>query len=290
MDNSERTVVVTGATGRQGGAVARHLLADGWSVRGVTRNAGSERAKALAVMGADVVQADMGDISQLEDAFRGAHGVFSVQNTMISGAQAEIQQGKNVADVAKEAGIRHVVYGSAGTGERGTGIPSWESKIQVQDHMKQLGLPLTVLRPMAFMELQTDKGYYPPASTWHVMPKLMGGDRPVPWISVEDVGAIAAKVFADPDRFIGADLKLAAEVASINECRALWRAITGRRPREWPMPVWMFERIVGPDLPTMWRWLRSGDVDLGTAGTFEILPTASSLREWLSRKRSHSSV
>jgi uncharacterized protein YbjT (DUF2867 family) len=278
-------IVVTGATGRQGGAAVRHLLAQGWKVRGLTRKGASVRARALADQGVDVVQADMAEPGQLADALRGAYGVYSVQNPMISGFEGEVAQGRNVADAAKEADVQHVVYGSAGTGAQGTGVPSWESKLVVQDHMEKLGLPLTVLRPMAFMELLTDKGYYPPASTWHVMPKLMGDGRPVPWISVEDVGAVAALAFADPDRFIGKDLRLAADVATIDECRQLWREVTGGRPREWPMPVWLFERIVGPDLPVMWRWLRTGDVELDTAATRAILPSASGLRDWLVRTR-----
>jgi uncharacterized protein YbjT (DUF2867 family) len=117
---------------------------------------------------------------------------------------------------------------------------------------------VTVLRPMAFMELMTARGFYPLVSMWHLMPKLMGGDRPIPWICVDDLGAIAACVFAQPDRFIGADLPLAGDVKSIDQCRAIWRDVSGRQPRRVPMPVWMFEQFVGSDLPTMWRWLRTG--------------------------------
>ena len=81
----------------------------------------------------------------------GAHGVFNVQNPMISGLDAEVRQGRNVADVAKSAGVRHLVYGSAGTGVSGTGVGSWESKVAVEEHMRDLGLPVTILLPNAFM-------------------------------------------------------------------------------------------------------------------------------------------
>jgi uncharacterized protein YbjT (DUF2867 family) len=159
------TIVVTGATGRLGGAVARHLLRDGWRVRGLTRDPTSAKARALAALGAEVVHADMGDAASLRPAFAGASGVFSVQNPMIGGLEAEIHQGKTVADVARETGAKHVVYGSAGIGVAGTGIGSWESKLTVEAHMQALDLPLTILRPMALMELMTDKGYYPAVST-----------------------------------------------------------------------------------------------------------------------------
>ena len=288
MNENGRIVVVTGATGRQGGAVARHLLSEGWRVRALTRRPGSQRARELAALGADVVGADMAVRGTLSRAFRDAYGVFSVQNPMISGLEGEIQQGNNVADAAHEGGVRHVVYGSAGTGLPGTGISSWESKLAVQAHMQSLGLPLTVLRPVAFMELMSDRGFFPQVSTWYLMPKLMGADRPVWWICVDDdLGAVAARVFADPDRFVGADLRLAADIRSNVECRQIWREVTGRPPRFFPMPKWLFERFVGTDPTTMWRWLRTAEIDVDPAQTRAILPTASGVREWLAHKGSH---
>ncbi|MDQ3973785.1 MAG: NmrA/HSCARG family protein [Actinomycetota bacterium] len=285
MANRGRLVAVTGATGRQGGAVARHLLSDGWRVRAVTRRPDSNPARRLAAQGAEIVRADMADPATLVPAFRGAYGVYSVQNPMISGLEAEVAQGKNVADAARETGVQQVVYGSAGVGVPGTGIGSWESKLKVEAHMQELGLPLTVLRPMAFMELMTDKGFFPPVSTWYVMPKLMGADRPVWWLCVDDLGAIAARAFAEPERFVGADLRLAADVRSNNECREIWRDLTGRPPRRFPLPTRMFERFVGDDLTTMWRWLSTARVDVDLGETRRILPTASTVREWLDRRQ-----
>ncbi len=152
--------------------------------------------------------------------------------------------------------------------------------------MQALGLPLTVFRPMAFMELMTDKDFFPPVSMWHLIPKLAGADTRLPWLCTNDLGAIAARAFLEPDRFIGADVKLASDVRSIDECRRLWRQVAGRRPRRFPMPVWMFERFVGPDLTTMWRWLRTADLDLSTEPTREILPGAVTVREWLLQRHS----
>ena len=284
MSTTDRLVVVTGATGRQGGAVARRLLRDGWRVRAVTRNPASKRARELGALGADVVKADFDDPATLRAACHGAHGVYSVQNPMISGVDAEMRHGVNVADAAHEAGVSHVVYGSAGTGTSDTGVGSWDSKLVIEDHMRRLGLPLTVLRPMAFMELMTDPGFFPAASTWHVMPKLMGGDRPVYWLCLDDLGAIAALAFADPGRFIGATLTLAGDVQSIDDCRAIWREVFGRSPRRIPMPVWLFERFTGTDLTTMWRWLHDSDFAADPAETRQLLPTAVTVRQWLSAR------
>lgn len=283
MTATARVIVVTGATGRQGGAVARQLLADGWQVRALTRKARGDPARKLAAAGAELVEADMGEPATLTPAFEGAYGVYSVQNFMVGGLEAEVTQGRNVADAAKAAGVQHLVHGSAGTGYE-TGVGSWDSKLAVRDYMRDLGLPVTELRPMAFMELMTDKAFFPPVSAWHLMPKLMGTDRPVVWISVEDLGAITARVFADPDRFLGADIPLAADVRSITECREIWREVMGKPPRRFPMPVWLFERFVGSDLTTMWQWLRTADIALETAPTLEILPSAMTVREWLVRR------
>ncbi|HJQ29681.1 MAG TPA: NmrA/HSCARG family protein [Rubrobacter sp.] len=282
-----RIIVVTGATGLQGGAVARHLLKDGWRVRGLTRDLGSKRAQALAALGAEVVQGDMADATSLRPAFEGAYAIYSVQNPFIGGPEAEVRQGKNVADVAMDVGVEHFVYGSAGTGEKGTGVPSWETKLQIEDHMKVLELPLTIMRPTAFMELMTHKKFFPAIAAWQVMPKLMGSSRRLPWLCTDDLGAIAAKAFADPHQFVGKDLLLASDVQSLDECRSIYREVIGRNPRRLPMPVWLFGRFgfVGKDLSTMWRWLRTGDVDLDTEPTRAIHPDALTVRGWLGKQK-----
>ncbi|NKE57022.1 NmrA/HSCARG family protein [Lentzea sp. PSKA42] len=283
MDGT-RLVVVTGATGRQGGSVARHLLADGWRVRALTRDPSSPAALRLASAGAEVMRADMASLDSLRPAFSGAHGVFSVQNPMISGLDGEVQQGLTVGDAAAEAGVRHVVYGSAGPGVPETGVGQWDNKLVIQAHLESLGLPLTVLRPMAFMELMTDKDFYPPVSMWHLMPKLIGDDRPLLWFSADDVGAVAARAFAETDRFVSEDLALCADVQSIDECRRLWREVAGRSPRGIPMPIWLFEKFVGPDLIKMWRWLRTHPVPVDLAATKAVAPSVLAVREWLVRR------
>jgi uncharacterized protein YbjT (DUF2867 family) len=272
-------VVVCGATGRQGGAVARHLLAEGWRVRALTRKPDGRKARALADAGAEVVQADMADRATLDPVFAGAYGVFNVQNPQISGHDGEIAQGRTIADAAKAAGVQHLVYGSAGMG-RPTGVPSWDAKVVIADHMRQLGLPVTILRPMAFMELMTDKDFYPQVSVWHVMPKLMGWDRALPWLAADDVGVIGAAAFAHPDRFIGQEIPLAGDVRTLGECRQMWIE-RGAAPRGFPMPVWLFKRVAGQDLPIMWSWLRTEEVPLDTGPTHAVHPGARTMSQWL---------
>jgi hypothetical protein len=102
---------------------------------------------------------------------------------------------------------------------------------------------------------------------------------------VDDLGAIAAQAFADPDRFVGADLSLAADVQSIAQCRQLWSDVNGTAPRGFRMPVWMFRRVAGDDLVTMWTWLRTAQFDIDPAPTRGLLPAAATVREWLTRRR-----
>jgi uncharacterized protein YbjT (DUF2867 family) len=277
------TIVVTGATGLQGGAVTRHLLQDGWHVRALTRNAMSKQAQALAALGAEVVQGDMGEAASLRPIFAGAYGIYSVQNPFISGPEAEVKQGKTVADVAKESGVQHFVYGSVGVGKKSTGILSWETKVEIEEYVQSLSLPLTILRPMAFMEVMTEKQFSPAIGAWHVMPRLVGGTRRLPWISVDDLGLIAARAFAASDRFVEKVVTLASDIQSLDECRAIYREVMGKNPSRFPMPLWLFRRFgfAGRDLTAMWCWLRTGTIELDTAPTRAIHPDALTVRAWL---------
>ena len=118
MSDADRRVLVTGATGRQGGAVVRHMLPKGWRLRALTRNPQSHAAQSLASWGVELVQGDMDDTTSLARAATGLYGIYSVQDFWAVGAKREVQQGKNVADAAKKAGVKHFVYSSVGGAER----------------------------------------------------------------------------------------------------------------------------------------------------------------------------
>lgn len=246
--------LIFGATGNVGGAAARELLRRGWHVRAVTRNPQSAQAQALASLGAEVVRADMDDRPSLEAAFAGMTRVFSVQNWSTSGVEGEIRQGKLVADVANEARVTHLVYGSAGVGVAGTGVPHFEGKVLVESHMRELGLPVTVVRPAPFMELMTRREFFPPLAAWGTMPNVLGWDLPLPWVAVQDIGVAIANIFAQPDVWIGRDVNLIGDVQSIRACRNLFKQVTGRRPFGVPLPAALFNRMAGPELMQMWRW------------------------------------
>ena len=107
MTNTDKIVLVTGATGRQGGAVIRHLLPAGWKLRALTRNADGAAARALAAKGVEVVQGDLEDPDSLARAVRGVQGVYGVQDFWAVGKRREIRQGKNLAEAAHKARVEH---------------------------------------------------------------------------------------------------------------------------------------------------------------------------------------
>jgi len=109
MENTDKTVLVTGATGRQGGAVIRHMLRNEWKLRALTRSPKAPAAQELTRQGVEVVQGDLEDAASLERAARGTYGVYSVQDFWSVGAKREVDQGKNLASAAKKAGVEHFV-------------------------------------------------------------------------------------------------------------------------------------------------------------------------------------
>ena len=120
----KKNILVTGATGQQGGAIARELLKSGYSIKAMTRNPDSEKAQALAGLGAELIQGDLDDALSLERAVSDVWGVYSVQNTWEAGVEKEEEQGKRLAEIAKKAGIRHFVYSSVGSAHRSTTRPT----------------------------------------------------------------------------------------------------------------------------------------------------------------------
>lgn len=136
MATQTRPILVTGATGQQGGAVARALLAKGQPVRVMTRN--PEKAASLAKAGAEIVQGDLTNQAILQMALRGVHGVFAMSTPFEAGMEAEVRQGIMLADAAKEAGIAHYVYTSVGSAHRNTKIPHFESKWKVEEHIRKI--------------------------------------------------------------------------------------------------------------------------------------------------------
>jgi uncharacterized protein YbjT (DUF2867 family) len=254
-EEMQEQVLIFGATGNMGGAATQALLQAGWRVRAVTRNPKSDKALALAALGAELCQADTDNRASLNAAFDGIKRVFSVQNWGTSGVDGEIRQGKLVADVAKAARVEHLVYGSAGISKAGTGVPHFECKLEVEGYMRRLNLPFSVVRPAPFMELLSKKEFFPALGFWGAGPKVLGWDLPIPWVAVRDIGQAIANIFADGNAWVEREIELYGDVRSLREARQLFLDVTGKKPFRIPLPLALFNKMAGEEFTLMWRWM-----------------------------------
>lgn len=270
MSNSDKLIVVIGATGQQGGATARHLLAQEWRVRGLTRNPQGAAAQALAAAGAEIVSANMDDRASLDRAFEGAYGVFSVQNFWLPdvGVAGEVRQGKAVAAAARAAGVRHFVYTSVGGAERKTGLSHFDSKWQIEETIRSLGLPATILRPVFFMENLTSPMMGPRDG---VLANALKPATSLQMIAVDDIGAFAALAFARPQEFIGQALELAGDSLTMPQVAAAMTRATGQPVRFVEVPL---EQVAAFSQETadMLAWFNDYGYEADIAGLRKLHP------------------
>jgi uncharacterized protein YbjT (DUF2867 family) len=280
--NVERLVLVAGATGRQGGAVARSLLNRGFRVRALTRDPQKPAAQALAQQGADVVQGDMNDRSALDRVLAGAYGVFSVQNFVETGPEGEVKQGETLADAAKAAGIQHFVYSSVGSSYRETGIPHFESKWQIEKHVREVGLPYTILRPVFFMH------------NWEMMraqildsgtlAQPLDPDKPLQQVDAEDLGAFATLAFERPEEWLEREVDLAGDEQTMPEIAGTFSQVTGREIHYSQAPWDQFEEQMGEELTIMWRWFNAVGYEADITALRQEYPKLTTFERYL---RSH---
>jgi len=256
MVNADKTVLVTGATGRQGGAVVRHMQPKGWKLRALTRNPNSYAAKQLARQGVELVQGDLDEPGSLELAARGAYGIYSVQDFWAIGAKREVQQGKNLADVAKRAGVEHFVYSSVGGAERHTGITHWETKWEVEKYIRNLKLPVTILRPTSFME------------TYHILEVEVGllkgkladpirGDKLYQTIATDDIGGFVALAFERPKEFIGLELEIAGSELTNLQAAEVFSRVLNRPVKFKKLPMVIVKLFLGKEFYEMFHWFNT---------------------------------
>jgi uncharacterized protein YbjT (DUF2867 family) len=245
----ELTVVVTGSTGKQGGAVTRGLLERGHKVRAVTRDPNSSQAKLLAKAGATLVPASFEDTAAIVKALEGATSFFAM--TMPSGGtDAETKQGIAAAAAAKTAGV-HLVFTSVGSANRQTGVPHFDSKYEVEKHIAKIGVRATILAPVSFMENlnfikeQLAKGIYAAA---------LPPTRALAQVAVADIGAVALRVLEDAGRFTGKRFDLAGDELTGNDAMAILSRVTGRNFTYYQVPLDVVRQRMGEDAVKMYEW------------------------------------
>lgn len=274
---SGKTILVTGATGKQGGAALRHLREKGFSVTALTRDPNKPEARALVGHGTEVVRGDLNDAASIGRAMEGVDGVYSVQSHR-DGVEAEIRQGMHVADAAKRARISHLVYSSVAAADRNTGIPFFESKYRIEQHIRTSGLHYTIFRPVFFMEnwlgmrTQIEEG---------VLSLPLPPEKKLQQIAVDDIGAFVALAFTRPGHWDGRAVELAGDELSMSDLAAAFGRTTGREVRYRQMSWEEFERCSGPDMAAMWKFFDADGFAVDIPSLRQELPNMMTFERWL---------
>ena len=253
--SDSRLVLVTGATGQQGGSVARRLLEGGFRVRGITRNLESDAASQLAGLGAEMARAEFTDAGSLSAALEDVDAVFAMTTPFEAGVDAETAQGVALVDAAAAAGVDHFVYSSVASAAEATGVPHFDSKYGVEEHLAASDLRWSVIAPVYFM----DNLFLP-----DMLSGLKDGtyaialptDLPLQQIATEDIGAFAAHVLANPEEFAGKRIDIAGDELSSRQSADVLAGILGK-------PIFVVEvpidgvRSFSEDLALMYEWFVS---------------------------------
>ncbi|MDP8207839.1 MAG: NmrA/HSCARG family protein [Candidatus Electryonea clarkiae] len=284
IEKQGKIILVAGATGKQGGSVTRHLQEKGWKVRALTRNPNGKAAQALASEGIDIVKGDMGDLQSLEKAMDNTYGVFSVQDFWIVGVKEEIQQGKNMADAAKKAGVQHFVYSSAAGADRESGVDHFDSKFVIEEYVRNIDLQATILRPVGFME-----NYHIPCVENGILRGKLAHpivpDKKIQLIPTDDIGALVAAAYEKPEKFIGLAFDIASDELTNPEIAQTFGRVMGRPIRYNKLPMLIVRLFMGKELHQMFRWINKVGYDVDIPALRSNYPEVkfTSLEEWLRR-------
>lgn len=257
------SVLVAGATGNQGGAVADHLFERGVSVHALTRSPASDAALALEERGATVVEGDMNDPESLEPLVADVDGVYCVTNFYEAGYDDEVTQGRNMAEVAADAGIEHFVFSSVGGAERDTGIPHFDSKYDIEERLRTLDLPVTIVRPVFFM--QNFEGMREDIIDGNL---ALGLEPRVPLqlVDVDTIGALVAEAFETPDEYIGEAIELADDELTLGAMAARFADIVGNTVEVTHVPIDTLEDQMGEESASMFEWFNDYGYEADLAG------------------------
>lgn len=274
MENGAK-ILVTGATGQQGGAVARELLAAGHTVKAMTRKPESDKARALAALGAEIVQGDLNDAGSLERAFRGAWGIFAVQNTWEAGVEGEEKQGKRAAEVAREQGVQHFVYSSVGSAERDTGIPHFDNKWRIEETVRGLNFPsYAVLRPVFFMENWLSP-WFKPSIDEGTLAIAVEPETSLQMIAVQDIGKYGRLAFERHEALNGQAIEIAGDEMTMPEVATIISRASGKPVSHYQVPIEQV-REFSEDFAIMLEWFDrvgyNADIE-GNAAKWGITPT-----------------
>ncbi|MGO4334990.1 NmrA/HSCARG family protein [Labrys sp. KB_33_2] len=267
---TKRTVLVTGATGQQGGAVARDLLSRGHHVKALSRRPDSAGAQALAAAGAQIVPGDLDDTASIVKAASDVDTMFLMGTMLADGTDGETRQGIAAADAAKAAGIGHLIYSSVADADKATGIPHFDSKYLVEQHIAGLGVPYTISAPVFFMENSV--------APWSIDSLRQGvyalavpAKRALQQVALADIGAFNAALVERREKVFGKRFDYAGDELSGEELVRILSRATNRPIRYQEVPTAAI-RQQSEDAAIMFEWFDRVGYDVDVAGLHKDFP------------------
>jgi len=250
-----KLVLVTGATGKQGGAVVEALLTWGHQVRALTRNSASPAANRLREHGVEIAVGDFSDQDSLVRAARGADAVYAMSTPYEQGAEKETGQGVTITDAAKAAGVAHFVYSSVASANRATGIQHFDGKYAVEKHLQASGVPYTIVAPVFFME-NLLQPWMLSSLRQGKLAMALPESRLLQQVTVADIGAFVAEVVERRDTVFGRRFDIAGDELTGKEAPAILSNVTGREVHYEEFPPEVLRTQSG-DMATMFEWFDS---------------------------------
>ncbi len=245
-------VLVIGATGQQGGAVARQLLSKGHRVGAFTRRADSADAQELKSLGAELAIGSTDDHNSVLRAAEGVDTVYSMSTFFEAGLEAEVRQGKKVADAAKAANVSHLAYASVGSADKSTGIPHFESKFQIEEHITSLDVPYSIFAPVYFMENVVGP-WSLPGLVQGSLALSLPANRLLQQISVPNIAAFATHVIENRETFLGKRIDIASDELSGAQTAEILSRVTGREINYFEVPLAKAYEM-SEDVGKMYEW------------------------------------
>jgi len=251
--NKDNLILITGATGQQGGAVAKELLQKKYKVRAMTRKPDSDQAKELSKLGAEVVYGDLDKPESLEKALEGCWGTFAVQNTWEAGVEKEEEQGIRFAEIAKKKNIQFYFYTSVGSAQRNTGVPHFENKWRVEEKVRSLKFAFyTILRPVFFMD-NLASPWFKPAIDNGQLAVAMKPNTKLQMIAVEDIGKYGMWVYENYEKLNGKEIDIAGDELTMPEAAELISKAKGEKVSFVQVPIEEIRKF-SEDYALMLEW------------------------------------
>lgn len=226
--------------------------------------------------------ADMDNPASLQAAFNGAHGVFSVQGTD-QGLETETKRGIAVADAALATGVNHFIYASVGGAERRSGVPHFDSKWQIEQHVHRIGLPVTIVRPTFFMDNFTKPSMR--AVLMALIRSYLPKTKPLQMIAVENIGKWVARAFAEPETFIGKAEEIAGDELTYAEIVAAFKAHGWFSGLPISVPRLVLRKLPD-DVLRMFEWFGREGYQADIHSLRAKQPGVLSLNDWLTMQKS----